>query len=404
VKEAILSLLLVGGLGVQEPAPVQPVVTFDDLVTAAEADAKALPPDLSRGVRYLDARSIPARLRKEVFGVFSHHANSLSREVKIVKPRDVTPWLWAVRLDDYRWDAKTWEELASVNFYYLVKAKTIVPGEVVKKTKQVLKTDKYNRQYYADEEYTEAGADVEKEDFIPAPWLPRTKTASLILMTGSRTPIVRVDQFINQTAIQSDRGKHGYYDWLAIKDRKDAEKLAALDRKAAEDLYREVAAIVPVSGVAPNNRQVFRYATITGSWWETRDAKNSREKRNAVSNLLDDYQHDAEEIVYTLPNGLAGYFLGDNKGVRQDTAPDFIASDGRSTNQDRRVHVGYSCIACHTDGGLKPIADYSRREGEATRIRVPGAARQVLQEGHVRVRGSHQGRLGDDRCRACQSL
>ena len=62
---------------------------------------------------------------------------------------------------------------------------------------------------------------------------------------------------------------------VAVSEGLAAEDLAALDRKKAAELYRELAAIVPVSGVSPNNRQVFRFATLAGSWWESRDAKTS---------------------------------------------------------------------------------------------------------------------------------
>ncbi|HEY1191091.1 MAG TPA: hypothetical protein VGE74_25885, partial [Gemmata sp.] len=228
--------------------------------------------------------------------------------------------------------------------------------------RQVERVDQYGRTYTATEEYTEPGAAVPaKEEFVAGPWLPAQEMAGLVSLTGSATPIVRADEFVFQTFAQAGRAGHGYYDFLALKARKDAEALAALDRKKAEELYREQAAIIPVSGVSPNNRQVFRYATLTGGWWESRDSFNNADKKNAVANLLDDYQHDAEEIVFTLPNGLPGYYLSDAKGAQQDTAPDTIAADHDSTNNDRRVHVGYSCIGCHQEAGLKPMRDYARR-------------------------------------------
>ncbi len=39
--------------------------------------------------------------------------------------------------------------------------------------------------------------------------------------------------------------------------------------------------------------------------------------------------------------------------------PDKIASDGRSTSNDRRIHPGLSCIRCHDDG-IKPFDDWAR--------------------------------------------
>lgn len=342
------------------PRPAGPV-TFAAAVAAALADAEQLPPEQATQTRYLDARHLPDADRRELRAVLSYHANGLSRESKRVPVRAVTAWLWAVRLDDYRWPAETWEKLAAKNVYYAAKAKVTVPGAPVTKTRAVTRTDQYGRSYQATEEYQEAGPAVVRDDVIVAPWLPPAEAARLVTLTGSKTPVVRGDQFLFLTLAQADRAGHGYYDWLGLKARKDAEDLAALDRKKAAELYRELAAIVPVSGVSPNNRQVFRFATLAGGWWETRDAKSSAGPQNAVSNLLDDFKHEAEEIVFTLPNGLPGYYLSDAKGAQVDTAPDTIAADHRSTNNDRRVHAGYSCVACHQDAGLKPIRDYARR-------------------------------------------
>lgn len=358
-------VVLAAMVGAAEPAPMPAAkevgpVAFADVVSAALADAKSLPPGRAATVRYLDARHLSREDRRELHAVLGYHVNGLSRESKIVAPRKVTEWLWAVDLGDYRWDAKTWENLKAVNHYYCVRVQT--PGAVappVKKTRQVTRYDARGQPYQATEEYTEAAA--AKDDFVAGPWLPLRDTAALLALTGSVTPVVRADAFLFYTGAQAERTGHGYYDWLGFKSRKDAEQLAALDRTKAAELYRELAAIVPVSGVSPNNRQVFRYATLTGAWWETRDVFNSRDKKNATANLLDDYRHDAEEIVFTLPNGLPGFYLSDAKGNQVDTAPDTIAADHRSTNNDRRVHVGYSCVACHQDAGLKPVRDYARR-------------------------------------------
>jgi hypothetical protein len=293
--------------------------------------------------------------------VLAYHVNGLSRESKRTAPRAVTPWLWALQLDDYRWRSETWEALAPKNAYFAARAKVTVPVTAVKKTRQSERRDQYGRAYLVTEEYTEVGPATEREDVIVAPLLPPAAAAELVTLTGSRTPVVRADQFLFLTMAQVNRVGHGYYDWLALTKRADAEQLAALDRAKAAELYRELAAIVPVSGVSPNNRQVFRYSTIVGAWWETRDAKTSTGDQNAHRNLLEQFKHDAEEVVFTLPNGLPAFYLSDARGAQVDAAPDFIAADHRSTNNDRRVHPGYSCITCHTEAGLKSVRDYARR-------------------------------------------
>lgn len=355
----LLALAPVALAAEQAPMPREAVagpVPFAQILTAAAADAKTLPPAVAASTRYLSAAHLPDADRRELYKVAAYHVNGLSRESKRTAPRQVTPWLWAVCLDDYRWSPATWEKIGEKNAYFAARAKVTVPGAVVTKTRQVVRGG-----YYVNESYTEAGPTTTREEVIVAPWLPPAAAAELVTLTGSRTPIVRADQFLHLTFAQVDRDGHGYYDWLALKSRADAEQLAALDREKAVEVYRELAAIVPVSGVTPQNRQVFRFATLTGGWWETRDCKTSTAQQNAVSNLLDDFKHDAEEIVATLPNGLPFFYLSDDKGVQVDAAPDFIAADHRSTNNDRRVHPGYSCVACHQDAGLKPIRDYARR-------------------------------------------
>lgn len=362
MKRTICLLLLAATIaGAAERAPMPAAkdlepIGFSQVVSDAYADAKSHP--LPANVRYLDARHLPPVERRELYAVIAYHVNGLSRESKRVPPRRVTDWLWAIDLTDYRWSSATWEDLKRVNHYFTINV-SAADAKKIKKTRQVTRYDQYGRGYQATEEYEENAAVT--DDFLPAPWLPVDAIIALARLTGSVTPIVRADEFLFQTAAQVDRKGHGYYDWLSFKSRKDVESLAALDRKKAEELYRETAAIIPVSGVSPNNRQVFRYSTLTGGWWETRDVFNSRDRKNATANLLEDYQHDAEEIVFTLPNGLPGFYLSDAKGVQVDSAPDTIAVDHDSTNNDRRVHPGYSCISCHQDAGLKPVRDYARR-------------------------------------------
>src|SRR5687768_11910090 len=104
------------------PQPAGPI-TFADVVRTAAADAASLPLDQAARTRYLDARNLPAATRREAFAVLAYHVNALSRESKRTPPREVMPWLWAIRLDDYRWSADTWESLAGFNAYFAIRVK-----------------------------------------------------------------------------------------------------------------------------------------------------------------------------------------------------------------------------------------------------------------------------------------
>ena len=104
-----------------------------------------------------------------------------------------------------------------------------------------------------------------------------------------------------------------------------------------------------------NNRVVGR---LGPDYWATFDFKKSINLQNTVRQLdkdLDPPEGDASERYGFLPNGLFAFWLQNGKGERQDTAPDFIAPDKRTPNvtsdNDGRVHIGLSCIACHVAPG-----------------------------------------------------
>lgn len=327
----VAACAVVGAVG----APADgPLLTAADAVRAALGDVRRLAPADAIQVRYLSAHHLSAADLAEAYSVLSYHVNSLSREGIIVLPRRVTPWLWAIDCRDYGWDRERFAKLVlgagAVEPYFHVR----LEGSGGAKTPAA------------------------------ALWLPPKEIAELTLLTSSVVPIVRADWFLNRTGIVEGRADYSYYDFLELKSRADAEKLAGLDRKDAEKIYREQAEIIVDSGVALQSRQLFRYSTIAGSWWESRDTKNEEAgaaQRNAVRLLLDDFKHDAEEIVFTLPNRLPAYYLSDAKGNQIKSAPPDIASDSLSTSNDKRVHAGMSCVRCHQSAGLKPFDGYARQ-------------------------------------------
>lgn len=325
---------IVGTLLLLAPPPGVP--TAADAVRAALADVRRLDAATARHTRYLSAHHVAAAAdRDELYAVTGYHVNALSRRPLIARPRLVTSWLWAVDVRDYGWTPERFGQLVfgkgAVEPYFHVQ---LIGGDG-------------------------------KADFPAlAPWLPAAESAEMADRTVSQVPIVRADWLFHRTAIQEGRAGFGYYDFLELRSRADAERLAGLDRSKAAEVFREQAGVIHQSGVTLQARQVFRYATIAGAWWESRDVSNEtggRGAKNAARNLLDDYRHDAEEIVFTLPNGLPGFYLSNAAGVGVASAPPDIASDHKSTDNDRRVHASKSCVVCHTAGGLIPFADDLRR-------------------------------------------
>ena len=55
-------------------------------------------------------------------------------------------------------------------------------------------------------------------------------------------------------------------------------------------------------------------------------------------------------MIFTLPNGLQGYYLANGKGERIDSAPTAIVTDKNAS--DQTVRNGLSCMRCHERGML----------------------------------------------------
>lgn len=308
-----------------------------EALAIAVKHARTLPPDPQRNQRYLDLTHLDLNERVAAGKVLSFHLNCLSREPDIVPPQSLAGGaVLTFDLRDYGIDQFVYGRLGSVEAaepYFHVVLETSQAGKAKEKTSAA------------------------------APWLPFAEIAELIQLTGSKVPIVRGDWFFSQTAIQADR-QAGYYDMLGLgKKEADFQKLIGANAAEAKRLKLEMAASITQSGVALHNRGISRMQSLTGGYWFTQDFKQSTNKKNTARLLQGDTEPpagDASEQFGVLPNRLFAFWLQNDKQERQDSAPDFIASDGRSTSPDRRVHAGMSCIRCHVEG-LRPLDDYARK-------------------------------------------
>ena len=383
----------------------------------ALGNCQKLPLDQQQHTLYLWAGAVPEKDREQFWKVMLFHLNSISREAELTKPAKVADDVWRVDIRDYGWKKDVVNKLADFDPYFHAKVQTVlVPAVVVPVVIAVGDTVRVTRDtkaYRADQptvargevdagtefEVADSNGDmllvsssvgnvwVRKSDVTKAgavaqapavsasgkavgeavtasaPWLPAETMTKLIALTQSQAPLLRADWFFAMTARQIDRnGKNsgvGYYDFLGLKNQKDAEDLVGLDRAKAKKIQREIAAIVAESGVALNNRQIFRFGTVAGSWWETRDVNDSSGNKNAVRQLDEDFAPDALEVYAFLPNRLFLLLALNNKGELQATVPDNIASDDKTTSKDRRIHPSLGCIRCHAPG-LQPIDDWAR--------------------------------------------
>lgn len=133
------------------------------------------------------------------------------------------------------------------------------------------------------------------------------------------------------------------------------------------------------SGVSQANRLIERHLTgaYKGYYWLSYDFR--RQDRNRVDDrqllvknplgpstfpaggqpLLDGqlaFKHAGGEVVFSLPNGLHGYYVADVLGNRlDDAAPVDIVFDEAKITGRVEISNGLSCIRCH-DQGIKPAA------------------------------------------------
>jgi hypothetical protein len=342
---------------------------------AALADCLRLAPDVQLRTRYLEvpASILDAEL-PEFHKLLTYHVNSLSRRAAPVVLRQVNKRLWGVDIREPKWNPAVFEKLGPLDSYHHQKVVLIEEDEV----EEIGRFYKDNvpvqpgtpGSKWVTETYNKTGRKV-KKPLNPdksvtgsAPWLDPPTMKDLVKLTQSEAPLLRADWFWLQTVRQLDRENNetgaGYYDFLELKTLDDVEKLAGLDVATAQRLEREIAAVITKSGVAINNRAVFREGATSGGFWRTLDVKGNKDKRNAQRLLNGDFVSEAQEIYAVLPNNL--YFLAAvNTADRklQTFVPADFAGDKSTTSNDPRIHAGFSCVRCHLEG-LRPLNDWAR--------------------------------------------
>lgn len=111
-----------------------------------------------------------------------------------------------------------------------------------------------------------------------------------------------------------------------------------------------------VSGVSKNNRVVEHHPSREGSYWKSIDFSASKGLQNMFLDPVN-LRGVGGEIVFTLPNGLNGYYLADAAGRRLEEAPTEIVTDKFA--EDKIVRNGLACMRCH-DEGVKAFTDTVR--------------------------------------------
>ncbi len=199
--------------------------------------------------------------------------------------------------------------------------------------------------------------------------------------TGTQVPCVRIDWLVAAAARPPL-----YHHILGLPDRLD-ELAARLGVDLEDDLRRGAVmrAGFARSGVSRHNRVIERHALPGGGYlWRSYDFAGSTARRNVFEHPLgpgDDageFAADGGEVIFSLPDGMQGYFLVDGRGRRLDRAPTTIVLD--RARADAAVENGISCMGCHGDGVIAK-ADELRAHVDANQAafeaREPGMARRL---------------------------
>ena len=225
-------------------------------------------------------------------------ANHLSWQREIVKPTALGPESLVFRIDlrEYAWTWETWRHITE-NYPYAIATRELT-------------------------------AKIERIEDLSGVTIPYIR-ADWFVANASRPPLYH-------EILQLPATLEGLENMLSVSADFDVERNFAR-RFGVRD-----------SGVSRNNRAMERHSTVFGAYWKSFDFAGNNPEQDIFRNPVD-LHADGGEIIFSLPNGLQGYFIVNKQGRRIDDAPANIVRD-RTNTDDPVVHNGRSCIGCHVRG------------------------------------------------------
>jgi mono/diheme cytochrome c family protein len=190
--------------------------------------------------------------------------------------------------------------------------------------------------------------------------------------TQTKLPIMRVDWFMANAAEPEN------YNRLMklpthIKDLEDDFKISVA-RNIEERRIKRAGFNKGSSGVSDHNRMVERHDIATGYYWKSYDFAGDAGRQvlekfphgpkeiAPLDGHLQAFEHDGGEMIFSLPNGLQGYYLSDASGKQINVGPTTIVSHRkRPTGAKNGVTIvnARSCFDCHANG-IIPNTDQLR--------------------------------------------
>lgn len=154
---------------------------------------------------------------------------------------------------------------------------------------------------------------------------------------------VRVDWFVS-TATLSPL----YEDMLALPATlKELERELGVDSELNEKQAIARRGGLAVSAVSTTIRLLEWHPSFFGEYWKSYDFMGSAGPGSFFRDPIQ-VRADGGEMIFTLPNGMPGYFVADGQGVSIHEAPTSIVADRFAA--DAVVRNALSCIRCHSEG------------------------------------------------------
>ncbi len=300
----------------------------DDLETRVAVEVRS-------HMRYVTFYHLPPAERRRAGAVLSLVLNSVSRADVIVRPEPVpasNDRLWRFSLADYHLPADVWELLASHDPYFHLRTRVQAASLPQAALQEV---------------FTDGG------------WLDLSAAARLRTLTGSGGALLRGDYFVTQATTTLEGGV--YYELAGIADTEEAFFTSiGLDIDTVDRLRADAGANTFRSLVTFKPRRIVRRQGPLGGAWHTYDTAAATPERDPIRNPFD-FVYDAGEHIAAKRNGLHLYALFDRAGRRQASVPDNIAKDTSDPHGSGIVAPLISCVRCHLEDGLRPVANDQRR-------------------------------------------
>jgi hypothetical protein len=181
-------------------------------------------------------------------------------------------------------------------------------------------------------------------------------------MSGARIPWLLADDFVAALA-----SGEAYYELLGLP--RTLTELQATMARAPEDDDPPLRAGFDTSAVSHHPRVVERRGSQNrrGAYWQALDFA-SASRGELIFSEPTTIVPDATEVIFSLPNGLQGYFIADAGGQRVTRSPLSNVALANPAQPDGVLRSPSSCFGCH-NGGLIPFRDEVR-----PRLLAPGGA------------------------------